>query len=750
MTKNFHLLKARVRIGRKAVFLPALFWLVFSVFSVAALLRYVDLKPKVEENFFFSQDDPEFKADKAIAQVFAQPPFIIFAAKGDIHSKAYIKRLGEMTDALVAMPEVLSVQSLTKGPDNLEDAAKSPLWSRVILTPDGQASLIPVFMHNIPLAEMIPKVEEIQKRFRAPGFDVIISGAPYITELIQRNLFLDFKTFSLAAFLVFGLMVLLLFRSVRILTGIIVTCMNASILTLIANQFLHIKIGLLTANVATMVFVITLSSIVFFTFNWKLLYEHSRTHSFPLLMETIRLTIQGSFWSILTTFLGFLSLLFVQAEPMRQLGIAGSIGTLIAFAASYFIYPWFLSREDDFHFDHRHAAGKGTLQEEISPLLKGKYSDKTLRRNFGWAVVLLAILAAGTGVGLKKLNTDPSLLSYFKPGSEIRQGLDYIDRNGGSSLLNIVVRDFGEGKMNTRKAHKRLLRLNEALESGPAVGSALSMAVILSEAARNHLTIFLTRERLLKILDSSQFGEITRFFMTQDRKQALFILRMKEEERGLPRLENVRRLEALISANGFVPQLSGGLYVLQGKLSELLYSSLISGVLLLVGLFAVMGWLLTNSLMTTLALTLALGFIPVCLLGGLSHFGVALDMISSPAANIAIGMGVDSLMHMIIRTRFLQKEGVTHRESWIRARLQLWKPVIGNALIVSAGFGIFALSNFPPTQRFGFSMMVGSLMSPLAALLILPWFACFRFFRQPSPVSAGEEKENTFYQNIAG
>ncbi len=517
MPQKFHLLKTRIRLGRKAVFFPAFFWLIFSVFSVVGLLRYVDLKPKVEENFFFSKDDPEFKADKAIAQVFTQPPFIIFAAKGDIRSKEYMQRLRQMTDALVAMPEVLSVQSLAKGPEDLKDAAKSPLWSRVLLTRDGEASLIPVFMRDIPLTEMVPKIEEIQKRFQALGFEIIISGAPYVTELIQRNLFIDFKTFSLAAFLVFGLMVFILFRSLRILTGIIITCMNASMLTLIANHFLHIKIGLLTANVATMVFVITLSSIVFFTFNWKLLYEHSRTHSFPLLLETIRITIQGSFWSILTTFLGFLSLLFVQAEPMRQLGIAGSIGTLIAFAAAYFIYPWFLSREDDFHLDQIQARGKESFQEEESPLLKKKYSEKTLRRNFGWAVALLGIIAAATGVGLKKINTDPSLLSYFKPGSEIRQGLDYIDRNGGSSLLNIVVRDFSESKMNTRKTHKKLLKLNEALEQGPAVGSVISMAVILSEAARNRLTIFITRERLLKILDSPRFGEITRFFMTPDR-----------------------------------------------------------------------------------------------------------------------------------------------------------------------------------------------------------------------------------------
>ncbi|HXV27940.1 MAG TPA: MMPL family transporter, partial [bacterium] len=604
MARKFHLLKSRVRLGQKAVFFPALFWMIFSVFSVYGLFRYVDLKPKVEENFFFSENDPEFQADKKIAEIFPQPPFVIFAVRGDIRSPDYIQRLRHMTRTIAAMPEVLSVQSLTRGPKDLTDAAKSPLWSRVLLTRDGQASLIPVFMHDLPLTVLVPRIEQIRDQFEAPGFEIMISGAPYITELIQRKLFIDFKTFSLAAFLVFGVVVFAVFRSFRILTGIIITCMNASILTLMVTNFFDIKIGLLTANVSTMVFVITLSTIVFFTFNWRLLYEHSRAHSYPLLLQSMRLTLRGSVWSMLTTFLGFLSLLFVQAEPLRQLGIAGSIGTLMAFISAYGIYPWFLSREDDFHWDRHQGAKQDSPQaDELSPLLKKKYTERTLHRKFGWVVAVIGVVTVMSGLGLKKTDTDPSLIAYFREGSEIRKGLEYIDRNGGSSLLNITVKDRSGEKLNSRTAHKKMMALHEALEKGPAVGSVISIAVILSEAARNPLTKIITRERLLKILDSGQYGEVAKFFITKDRQQVLYILRMQEEEQGYPRLENVRRIEEVVRANGFVAGLSGGLYVLQGKLSELLYSSLVFGIILLISLFTVMGWILTRSAQTTLALT---------------------------------------------------------------------------------------------------------------------------------------------------
>lgn len=42
------------------------------------------------------------------------------------------------------------------------------------------------------------------------------------------------------------------------------------------------------------------------------------------------------------------------------------------------------------------------------------------------------------------------------------------------------------------------------------------------------------------------------------------------------------------------------------------------------------------------------------------------------------------------------------------------------------GFGIFILSGFPPTRRFGISVVLGTLLTPLSALLVLPLFATFQ------------------------
>jgi predicted RND superfamily exporter protein len=49
--------------------------------------------------------------------------------------------------------------------------------------------------------------------------------------------------------------------------------------------------------------------------------------------------------------------------------------------------------------------------------------------------------------------------------------------------------------------------------------------------------------------------------------------------------------------------------------------------------------------------------------------------------------------------------------------------------VVCAGFAIFILSGFPPTQRFGGSVVLGTLLSPLPALFVLPWFATAKILK---------------------
>ncbi len=76
------------------------------------------------------------------------------------------------------------------------------------------------------------------------------------------------------------------------------------------------------------------------------------------------------------------------------------------------------------------------------------------------------------------------------------------------------------------------------------------------------------------------------------------------------------------------------------------------------------------------------------------------------------------------------------RRAWSDVCGRLWKPIVYSLTVVSLGFGIFILSSFPPTQRFGIAVILGTLIAPLAALFVLPWLATAGTSR-PDPVESG-------------
>src|SRR5438034_2990009 len=219
--------------------------------------------------------------------------------------------------------------------------------------------------------------------------------------MIRRSLAHDFWYFSLTAVILFGLTMAAMFRSGRVFLGMLATCTSAVLLTLLVQQMFGKKIGILTVNLGTIVFVVALSHLVYMTFNWQTLAD--RTHrlgkkSPDLGADARRMTFPASFWSMVCASLGFGSLLIVQAKPLRELGFGGVLGTVVALICAYVMYPPFL----------RWAVPHKTKLVEQEP------PHWFWSRRFGLLSTAVILVSAGLAFGLTRVNTDPSLLDYFK------------------------------------------------------------------------------------------------------------------------------------------------------------------------------------------------------------------------------------------------------------------------------------------------------------------------------------------------
>ncbi|MGD9015024.1 MAG: MMPL family transporter [Candidatus Omnitrophota bacterium] len=678
-----------------------IFFFILTGLSFLYIFKSISLVPTVENNFFFSSDDPQLQSENLISHLFLRKDSqLIISASGDIDDNLYRERIAKLSERLMQLDGVVSVNSLTHaGPGNVRSAINSPLWKRLIISNDRKSTNLIVLLDEAKFSQIIPRVEELMYIFREKDFRLQAAGLPYVVELIKRNLLRDLRIFSLFAFLVFGFLIFQVFRSKSVVLGAMLSCLNACMWTFMLTNLLNIPIGLLTANLGTIIFVMTLSHIIFLTFNWRSFRADPKSKN-PVI-DAVRRTFSPSFWSMLTTFLGFVSLTFVSAKPLRDLGFSGAIGALVAIATAYLMFPAFLTL----------VSPKPRKRGKIEHYETKAYQFIDLEKQFIMLIIFVMCLLALPG--LRRIDSDPSLLSYFRQNGEIHRGLKYIDINGGSSPLMLVVRTKSKEKIHSDKSYNQLWSLQEALEQHRAVGSAISLPVLIAQARDVPiLGWILPRQVLLSAMELPMNDAIAKSFITEDRKYGLFFLRMIESYRVLPRIDVVEEIKLITENEGFHPEIVGGIYNLQGHLAQLVSSSLVWGLAKLIFLFAFIAWYISRSLRVSLAVVISIFIIPLTVLGCFGIYRIPLDIISAPACNVAIAMGIDSMIHMMKSFR--------RTKSWQRVRDELWQPILTSMFVVAIGFGIFLFSTFPPTQRFGGAILFGTVLAALTALYIMP------------------------------
>jgi predicted RND superfamily exporter protein len=685
-------------------------WEMLAITAVLFVLVavFVDLKPVVDENFFFSTSDPGFAQSKKIEQRFpSQPEVILAVSSRDISSPRYLGRIQKLTQQINAIDEVSAVKSLAEGPKSFQAALASPFWSRLLIAEDRKSSNVLVFLENKDPEKPIKRIERIMRELDETDFRIHIAGPPYVVEMIRRSLAHDFWYFSLTAVVLFGLTMAAMFRSARVFLGMLATCTSAVLLTLLLQQMFGRRIGILTVNLGTIVFVVALSHLVYMTFNWQTLAgrRHRLEKKSPdLAAAALRMTFPPSFWSMVCASLGFATLLIVEAKPLRELGFGGVLGSIVAFACAYVMYPPFL----------RWAVPRESKIVEAEP------PHRFWVRPFPILSAAVILVSAGLGFGLRKVNTDPSLLDYFKPHQELRDGLEYVDRSGGCNPLTLVVSSADGSKLNTDAAYQRMWTLQGALENYDDVGTVISLPTLLAEGDRTPFSFLISYEKMMEIMAQPKYARVAKSFVTEDRTQAAFLLRMVEARRDKLRLEVVDDLRSIARKHGFTTSLVGGVYYLQGRLAKLIASSLVTGLFWLNLLFVVVAWVVARSVRGAVAMIASLMLVPLCMLGGIGWFNVPVDIISAPATNVCIGIAIDSMIHLVFGVRRAQGDGKKGWLAWVAGREEQWRGIVYSDVIIGIGFAIFVLSNFPPTQRFGLVVLAGLVIDILANLFVLP------------------------------
>ena len=686
-----------------------------------ALYFFVDLTPKVEGDFFFSRDDPQAKKSASIEEEFGAAPQIFVAVKSrELVSRQYLQRLDRLTHDLQGVKGVVDVRSVTNGPEEAEKTAQldpqevfkkveeSPFWSRLLLAPNRSATFVVLRLSGKNYPQMVSGIHRVLAEHARSGFELGASGVPYVAEHIRRQLTSELQRFSIAAFVAFAILTVVLFRSFAILLGTMVASFSAAFATFLGRALVGMRTDILAPNLWTIAFVLTLSHVAYLAVQWR--RKERALGGEKATEESIHRVWPASVWSLVANLLGFASLIFVQAKPLQQFGISGLIAAVMAIICAFTLFPPFLRAAS------AGGPGEGTLRQGL---------ERFFTKRHGLIAVCVIVAAGALAPFAFRVNTDPTLPSYFASGERIHRGLEAIDRSGGSSPLDLVVADADGGSLDNDAAFRQLQALQQRLERHRDVGSVLSIGLLMAETKRPWYSFLFSWETRLDQLDKPENARIGRTFLSEDRKRGRFVLRMKEMTRSRPREAVVGEIERIVRAQGFRPVKIGGMYPLQGELSTLVEGSVIRGLGGLLAGFFLIVLIVSRSLISALAMTLCLAITPLSLFGLVGFFKMPLDIISAPAANVALPMGIDEMIHQSYTVRRVRAIGEDIWTAWKKALAELWGPILASMLIVTSGFALFLLSSFPPTRRLGILVCIGAAITDLVVLLVLPAVVTF-------------------------
>ena len=464
----------------------------------------------------------------------------------------------------------------------------------------------------------------------------------------------------------------------------------------------------------------------------------------------------------LTTAIGFLSLWFSEMPPFKIFGLFTVLGIMYCWLLSVTFLPAALCQlkpKVGNYLAKRRTMRVHAEQDVITRTLV-YWGSAALKHRTGVVAVVAAMLLLSI-YGMTLLRVDSSWMSDFKQGSEVALSNDMINKKfDGTLFLNVVVEGEQKDAIKSPQLLQKIEQLQNKIEALPYVGDSLSVVDYLksmnktlhADAPGSNILPASQAEIAedLFLFSISGQPDLLNEVIDYDYRQANVIFFIKTDHTG--------DLKVIIDGvNAFIKQEMQGLNV-KVNLAGSANNSYIWADLLITGqglaiILSKLGIFLLAALLFRSAMMGLITIIPVSLatasIAGYAGFaGIPIDVSTTLAAGVAIGVGVDFAIHYIFRYRRErdrehaelggQHEGARpdrHLQATQETLRSVGKTIVFNAVVVTTGFMMLFFSQFPPHEKLGYFVAAYMVVSCLAALIALPVVFSYVKLRFPQEVA---------------
>ncbi|WP_436516191.1 efflux RND transporter permease subunit [Ekhidna sp. To15] len=693
---------------------------------------------------FFPNDHPESRAYAKHTKQFGYDNdylHIILEEKGGLFNEDFLSRASQFERELTKIEDVenvyspLSLQHVIKTPTGIvifplmhsekptayqlrQDSIRifgNPFY-RSAFSEDGDA--ISIYLNHAHFGDqerserLLNSIKSKAEKYQIKNIRLVgkLSAAGVFISYIQN----DFSKFLIGSLILsFGLL-LLIFRNFKsaLLPFLI------SVLSLVwlfgFIGMLGFKINLLSSLLPPILFFVSMSDAVHLM---NALKKSENPDRGERLKSALKIVWTPTLLTSVTTAIGFLSLIWINTEPVQLLGVFAALGILIAFVIT-FTFGLLIASITAYNSDQKILE---VPQSWLSFIIKQKRPVLATL-----AVIILLLIP---GIGQLKINS--YLLDDLPEDSQVRLDFEYADSNLGGSKPYEVRVEVADTSLSIwdKKVMDEIVKIEEYLLNEYPIVKVQSPATIVKylnmvntgglnqnykypEDDRDYRQTLRLKDRIdpkrldKLVTEDSQVGRLIGFFPE-----------LGSYEADIRNKKLLGYLKKNIDSQTINYQITGTTYLID-KSHELLSINLLKGLLTAILVIGVILGIYFKS-WKLLVISLIPNIIPLVMVAGvLGWLGISLKMTTSIIFTIAFGIAVDDTIHMM--SYYLK-----NKEADPKKRMQFTFTHAGSAMLItsiimSAGFSLYLFSNFGATYYLGLFVSLSLFIALIIDLTVLP------------------------------
>jgi len=709
---------------------------------------------------FFSDQNPQLRAFESLERIYTKNDSILFVLQPtdrDAFSPAMLKIVHELTIKSWQIPystrvdsvtnfqhtradeDELIVEDLVPDPDGIHaaDAAEiraialaEPLLRDRLVAADGATTGVNVRIHppgksRAEISEAVAYARELQRDLRAahPDLRVELTGTTMLSNAFAEAPEADLGFLLPLMYAILFAMMLYLLRSVAgtLATFGVIALSAASAMGLAGWAGIQLNGVSVSAPTIILTLAIADSVHILVTFFGEMLRGREKHAA---LVESMRINAQPVFLTSLTTVIGFLSLNFSDAPPLRDLGNITAIGVALAWVYSVTFLPAMVAI----------LPVRPQRVKVMSTAAMEALADFVIRHRRALLIGMSGLVLVLTA-GMLRFEINDKPVEYFGESFDFRRATDFaIDNLSGFYGMHFSLEAGGSGAISDPEYLQTVDRFVEWMRARADVAHVATITDTMKRLNKSmhgdDPTYYrlpeereLAAQYLLLYEMSVPFGldlndqisvdkSATRLTVTNadiDFRQ-LKIFKGEAEawlrDNGLPSMRD---------AEGSAPA------VMFAYIGQRNIEAMVRGTAVAFALISLVLILALRSLKIG-ALSIIPNVVPIGMAFGIwALLFRDVDFAISVVAGVSIGIIVDDTIHFLAKyLRGRREQGLSSPDAVRFAFRTVGNALWANSLILVFGFGALAWSNFWPNATMGLLTAIAIAAALVADFLLLP------------------------------